>query len=330
MEATTLNIPLHDPLAVAVGQAIRAGEVGELKRLLAATPGLALSRIVDTGGVARTLLHVVADWPGHFPNGAATVELLAEAGADVNARVVTPDAAKPAETPLHWAASSDDVAVLDALLDEGADIEASGACIAGGTALDDAVAFAQWNAARRLVARGAQTTLWHSAALGMLEDVETKLSGHTTQARYRWGTSAGAIPDDVTVAFWCACHGGQQEYAEYLLDKAAQLNWISPWDGLLRSTRPGALAPTNWSSGCAVRARRLPGRLYEHHRRSRPQRGRGVLLHVHRPGSPRRYLRAARGAAGRDARRSCARSRTSNRSPGTPRTSGRFVRWSAT
>ncbi len=249
MCATTLIIPLNDPLAVTVGQAIRTGDIDGLKRLLSATAGLALARIVDTGGVARTLLHVVTDWPGHFPNGAATVEVLANAGADVNARVLTTDATKPAETPLHWAASSDDVAVLDALLDEGADIEASGACIAGGTALDDAVAFGQWNAARRLVARGARTALWHSAALGMLEDVEANVSGHTTQARYPWGKSTGATPDAVTVAFWCACHGGQRETAEYLLDKGAQLNWISPWDGLTAldaARRAGADELVKW------------------------------------------------------------------------------------
>ena len=37
------------------------------------------------------------------------------------------------ETPLHWAASCDDVAVLDALLDAGADIHAPGAVIGGGS-----------------------------------------------------------------------------------------------------------------------------------------------------------------------------------------------------
>jgi hypothetical protein len=63
------------------------------------------------------------------------------------------------ETPLHWAASSDDVAMIDGLLDAGADLEATGAIIGGGTALDDAWAFGQWSAARRLVERGARPRL---------------------------------------------------------------------------------------------------------------------------------------------------------------------------
>jgi ankyrin repeat protein len=61
------------------------------------------------------------------------------------------------ETPLHWAASSDDIEALDALVDAGADVDAPGAVIAGGTPLDDAVAFGQWEAARRLVHPGART-----------------------------------------------------------------------------------------------------------------------------------------------------------------------------
>ena len=61
-------------------------------------------------GKSRTLLHVVTDWPGHYPRGAETVVLLMAAGADINARFAGPHE----ETALHWAASSDDVAVLDA------------------------------------------------------------------------------------------------------------------------------------------------------------------------------------------------------------------------
>jgi uncharacterized protein len=52
--------------------------------------------------------------------------------------------------------SSGDVAVLDALLDEGAEIEAIGAVLGGGTALADACGFGNWAAARRLVERGPQ------------------------------------------------------------------------------------------------------------------------------------------------------------------------------
>ena len=118
--------------------------------------------------MTRTLLHVVTDWPGHFPNGPEIVATLVDAGADVNARFTGPHT----ETPLHWAASSDDVAVLDALLDAGADIEAPGAVIGGGTPMADATAFGQWHAARRLLERGARTTLWEAAALGLLDRVD--------------------------------------------------------------------------------------------------------------------------------------------------------------
>ncbi len=68
----------------------------------------------------------------------------------------------------HWAASSDDVEVLDALLEGGADIETPGAVFTGGTAMSDAVVFAQWKAARRLLERGAKTTFWQAAGLGLL------------------------------------------------------------------------------------------------------------------------------------------------------------------
>jgi hypothetical protein len=68
--------------------AIRAGDVAKLQRPLADNPGLAASRL---GGIAkgRSPLHVVADWPGYFPNGPQVVRILIEAGADPNARDLT-------------------------------------------------------------------------------------------------------------------------------------------------------------------------------------------------------------------------------------------------
>src|SRR5207302_7722531 len=111
----------------------------------------------------RTLLHVVTDWPGHFPSGAATVVGLVAAGADVNAQVTGPHA----ETPLHWAASSNDLEVLDALIDAGADTEMAGSVIDGGPPLADAVAFGHRPAPYRIAERGARPRLWQAASLGI-------------------------------------------------------------------------------------------------------------------------------------------------------------------
>src|SRR5204863_878839 len=103
-----------------------------LGRLLVERPERAAARSGNARGGVRTPLHVATDWPGYFPNGPAMVAALIAAGADPNAPVQGSGAA---ETPLHWAASSDDVEVAEALIAGGADLEASGASIAGGTPL---------------------------------------------------------------------------------------------------------------------------------------------------------------------------------------------------
>jgi ankyrin repeat protein len=87
------------------------------------------------------------------------------------------------ETPLHWAASCDDVAVLDALLDAGADIDAAGAVIGGGTPLADATAFKQWRVAHRLVERGAQVTLSDAATLGLSDRLEAMFAAEDAPDR---------------------------------------------------------------------------------------------------------------------------------------------------
>ena len=201
-------------------EGIRTGDVARLNRLLAENPGLVGARVDGQ----RTLLHVATDWPGHLPNSAAVVTALCINGANVNA----PFLGRHSETPLHWAASNDDVAALDALLDHGANIEAPGGVIGNGTPLADAVAFGQWEAARRLVERGGRPNLWQAAALGLMVDVEAYFAGDSPPA------------DAVTNAFWCACHGGQRSTAEYLLARGADLNWIghdrlSPLDAAARS-----------------------------------------------------------------------------------------------
>jgi len=210
-----LELAADDPRSSAVVAAIQGGDVGALQGMLDADPALATARIVDQQQVKRTLLHILADWPGHLPNGAQTAAALIGAGADVDARVTPPALDGVAETPLHWAASNDDVTLVDALLDAGADIEAPGAVFTGGPPMSDAVVFAQWNAARRLLARGAQTTLWQAAALGLLEPVQKFLTAEPPPPQR-----------DITNAFWNACRGGHLQTAEYLLGRGADPNWI--------------------------------------------------------------------------------------------------------
>ncbi len=210
------TISTVDPLAAAVVNAIHAGRVEELRRLLSVHDGLAGAQLGDDDpdGMSRSLLHVATDWPGHFPNVAETIKALVEAGADVNARFHGPHQ----ETPLHWAASSDDVDAVHALLDTGADIDADGGVIAGGTPLGDATAFAQWNAARVLVARGAHARLFDLAALGMTSDVLALID------------SSAPSPDEINHAFWSACHGNQVTTAQALAELGAELDWLPGWE----------------------------------------------------------------------------------------------------
>jgi uncharacterized protein len=76
--------PTDDPVAIEAVAAIHRGDVATLERLLDENPGLATWTLGSEGqdGMTRSLFHVVADWPGHFPNGATTVEVLVQAGAD--------------------------------------------------------------------------------------------------------------------------------------------------------------------------------------------------------------------------------------------------------
>lgn len=137
--------PDEKALAIAVATAIRSGDLDGLQQLLRDDLTVATRRLDG-----RTALHVVTDWPGYFPNGPAVVRLLVAAGADPNAST---EGGAP-ETPLHWAASSDDVDVADALIDAGADLETPGGSI--GTPLDNAIGYGCWHVARLLVARGAR------------------------------------------------------------------------------------------------------------------------------------------------------------------------------
>ena len=229
-------IDTRDPLAIAVVNAIQKGNTLELTRLLADNPELSQARLgdYDPRGMSRTLLHVATDWPGHFSNVAQTIKTLVEAGADVNAQFCGPHI----ETPLHWAASSDDIEALDALIDLGANIEAEGAVIAGGTPLTDARAFGQWKAAHRLVQLGARTNLTDVATLGLMDRLKSYFTKDSTpEAR------------EVDRAFWGSCHGGQRAAAAFLFEHGANINWIPDWENLSpldAAQREGAADLAEW------------------------------------------------------------------------------------
>ncbi len=210
--AAVMTLPHGDPVAVELTAAIHAGGLEAVRRLIADRPELARVRMIGRKGVEggwRTPLHAATDWPGYFPAAPAMVAFLLEAGADPNDHT----GGERPETPLHWAASTDDVDVAVVLIDGGADLETPGGSI--GTPLDNAIGYSCWHVARLLVARGARVEkLWHAAALGMTERLEELVS------------ERGTPSDEISQAFWHACSGGQRRAAEYLLAQGADLNWV--------------------------------------------------------------------------------------------------------
>jgi predicted enzyme related to lactoylglutathione lyase len=199
----------HDPGVFEFTTALTRGDEARLRALLAADPGLATSLINSC-----TPLHLFADAPGHRPNPAGVVAALAGAGADLDAHAL---GTWHHETPLHWAASNDDVELIDALLDAGADIEHPGSSISGGPPTESALGYTQWKALRRLYERGATMNLSRAAALGLMPLVTELVTP--------------ADSEELALAFWNASRAGQLEAARYLAGRGADINWRAPWSG---------------------------------------------------------------------------------------------------
>ena len=209
--------------------AIRAGHSDRLAELLREHPDAPHVQIAEPGcDNTRSLLHVATDWPGHFPNVGASIAVLVRAGADVNARgrgAIT-------ETPLHWAASSDDVDALDALLDAGANIDAGGAVIASGRPLSDAVAFGQWNAAPGL-----------SSAEPPCPSARRRRSDSWSS----WWTARRMRMRTLTRRCGTHATGASGRPRSYLLERGADPAWTAPgFTPTAAARRSGAEALANW------------------------------------------------------------------------------------
>lgn len=183
--------------------ALRRGDSQQVAALLADDPALATAMIDSCWP-----LHLYADAPGHRPNAVSIVRALVDAGADVDAHALD---TWHHETALHWAASNDDVELIDALLDAGADIEHPGSSIDGGPPAQSALGYAQWHALRRLYERGAKIGLSHTAALGLMPLVTSLV-----------GADPPPSDEEINVAFWNACRAGPLEAARYLLRHGAE------------------------------------------------------------------------------------------------------------
>ena len=63
--------------------------------------------------------------------------------------------------------------------------------------------------------------------------------------------------DHIRLAFWYACHGGQQPTAEFLLAAGADLNWLPPWERLTpfdAAVRSGFHAVADWLGAKGARS----------------------------------------------------------------------------
>lgn len=235
----------EEPLAIESCTAVHTGDLEMLQRLLAEHPELATATLVGRKGGECTLLHKAADWPGYFPNGPAVVKLLIGAGANPSAPIVN---SWHSETPLHWAASSDDVDVAEALIDGGADLDPTGGSIAKGTPLDNAIGYGCWRVARLLVEQGAKVQrLWHAAALGMLPRLQAFFD-----------ESEPPSSEEISHAFYQACSGGQRRAAEFLLARGADPNFVPEYAkntplGAAQGLDTGRQALISWLRGLGAK-----------------------------------------------------------------------------
>lgn len=162
---------------------LETGDIQELTRLLAAEPELAeapvLSCITAPGQTALTFV-AMGRFSGRFDHRRAgeLARVLLAAGAPVDGHP------GDGESPLITAASYGDLEVARALIEAGADLEATGVAVPGGTALDHAIQCGWSEIVDLLAAAGAAvTTISRAAAVGDLAGFLTPQTSQLDRAR---------------------------------------------------------------------------------------------------------------------------------------------------
>lgn len=224
-----MNAKFHPAL-----KAIRAGDLEGFKALVAADPSLATTRSTRSH---PTLLQAVVLDGKDKPNNVEMVQVLIDAGAELN-------------EPLVAAASMDNRAAAELLLDHGAAIDGTG----GWSPLEEALYWNNRSVLALLIERGAKVkNLRTAAGLGRTDLIESyfnadgSLKPEAGKINWPWGDldaiassnsdAAGkqSLTDRVNAwtqdrqgiinnAFVYACMHGHIEAAKLLLEKGAEIN----------------------------------------------------------------------------------------------------------
>ena len=217
-------------------EAMRAGDVEKLRSLIAADPSLATSR--SSRSHPTLLQALVLDGKGK-PKNIEMVQVLIDAGAELN-------------KPLVAAASIDNRAAAELLIDHGAAIDGTG----GWSPLEEALYWDSRNTLALLLERGAKVrNLRTAAGLGRTDLIESYFnadgslkpeagkidwpfgdldtiacSNHDAAGKQVLAACVNGWSQDrqgiVNNAFVYACMHGHLDAAEMLLDHGAQINVI--------------------------------------------------------------------------------------------------------
>lgn len=194
-----------------------AGNLEKFKALIVGDPSLATSRSTRSH---PTLLQCVALEGKDKPHNIEMAQVLIDAGAELN-------------EPLLAAASIDNRAVAELLLDQGAAIDGTGSW----TPLEEALYWNNKDVLALLLQRGAKVqNLRTAAALGRTDLVESYFNADGTlkpeagKINSPWDEHVKPWTQDqqsiVNNAFVYACMHGHIDAARLLLDKGAEINVI--------------------------------------------------------------------------------------------------------